>query len=140
MSKQRPRLFVAALIAKPDPLRILLTRHQGSRRWHFPDGEMRFGETIAETVRRSLDEDLRVIPAEIINEHYCIPIETINLAKKTHIVTLHFGVRLSIGLQIKPRKGIEVYWQPIDPHCHSNKFPLLSSTAEVLRRLEEENK
>ena len=136
MSEQRPRVLVAALISMPNPLRMLLTQHSGSRHWHFPDGEVAFGETIAKTIRRSLNEDLRVTPEEI-DERVCMPTDTINMAKKTHFVTLHFVVRLPIGLQIMPRKGLKVYWCSTDPRDHSNLYPLMPSTVEIFRRLNE---
>ncbi len=138
MSEKCPRLLVAALISMPDPLRMLLTRHGENGLWHFPDGEVLFGESIAEAITRNLDTDLGVTPAEI-NEQACLPTETINPAKGTHIVTLHFIVSLPVGVQLLPKPGMDYAWFPVDsgedPTFVSQVRP---STYEILRFINED--
>ena len=118
---------------------------------HFPDGEVRFGETLTEALRRSLQEDLGVTQIKIEEKGYaCFPIEYIQLvclpdenydpAREKHILTLHFHVSLPDGAPLAPRPGIEIHWWPFNPcWCLTHQFVLRPSTAEIFRRFNEED-
>ena len=130
MSEKRPRLLVAALISKPDPLRMLLTRHKGHGLWHFPDGEVRKNETLFESLKRSLKADIGVVPTAI--DMRVIPIDRINRDKNTHILTLHIFTSLPTDAQFVQREGIETFWLPMATGQYSPPIRLLASTAEIL--------
>lgn len=49
------KVLVAALIQ--DTMRVLLTKHGPSGKWHLPDTDVRFGETLAQAIERGFRED-----------------------------------------------------------------------------------
>ncbi len=143
-SKQHPRLLVAALISKSKKGRfpdMLLTQHEGSDLWHFPDGKPRFLESFVDTLNRSLQKDIGVIPAEI-DERNRLWLTTldINPDKRTHIVTMHFIVRLPVDEQILSGSRINFMWFPMDPRQRPSAMKFRPSTAEIIRRLDEDKK
>ncbi len=136
MSKQSPRVLVAAIISEPDPPRVLLTKHEGHGRWHFPDGEVGSRERLAAAMHRSFQRDLGVGPAKI-DERACLPTDTINFSKDLHLVTLHLIVSLPSGAQFMPRSGIEFAWFPLDSHKDPSFVrKALASTYDIFCRLD----
>ena len=137
MTEKRPMILVAALIHDRDRKSVLLTRHDGHRRWHFPDGELNPGERIVEAVTRSLKEDLGLLPAEV-DDRFCLPTDTILLERGFHAVTLHFPVHLPAEPVFAPKIGLEMRWQSLGVRAMPGSHELLTSTAEVLHRLVED--
>lgn len=148
MLERQPQILVAALISKPDQSQLLLTRHEGSPFWHFPDGAVKLDESLIEALHRSLGEDLGVAPIKIVDNGYaCLPVEGISLTRlpnepfnlTSDTITLHFPVCLPAGAPLTPRPGLEIHWWPLNPcFCVAHKFALRPSTAEIFRRLNEE--
>ena len=137
MSEKHPRVLLAAVIESSDQLSVLLTQH-GDSYWHFPDGE-RCGKesSFIETIRRSVEDDLGVVVGEV-NLQLCTPIIKYN--KDTHIITLHFAVRLCMPENFAPKAGLKFKWFAKDPAKRPRKIKLLSSTAEIISRWDVSNK
>jgi hypothetical protein len=126
---------VAALIYNPKSRCLLLTRHAGSRRWHFPDGEFTFGQDFVHAMFDALKEDFQAV-VNFVHTEQCIPIVTID----ARILTLHFVVDAHLQSGFSAKKGLEYAWFPMDSwKDRTFEKQVLASTFQVFYRLEELN-
>jgi hypothetical protein len=137
MSKEKsPRILVAALIYNPKSRCLLLTRHAGSQRWHFPDGEFSFHQGFVHSVYEALKDDLQAV-VNFVHTNQCMPIVT----RDANILTLHFVVDVHPQSVFLPKTGLEFGWFPKDSWKDNKTFEkqVLPSTFEVFCRLAELN-
>ena len=126
--EKHPVLLVAALVLD-DTNRILLTRHAPYHKWHLPDGDVRFGETLLDALARSFHEDFSVTPLFFDAEPWNVD-ETIHVRRGVHYVTQYFRAVVQKATPLRPREGLEVQW--LDLSKGYSISGLLSSTVKTI--------
>jgi ADP-ribose pyrophosphatase YjhB (NUDIX family) len=127
-----PVLLVSALVMRSDGM-VLLTAHAPYWKWHLPDGQVRFGEKLAEALQRSFLDDfgMTLRPSQ---ENPWLVTETVNAYRRLHVVTHHFRAEIvgDIG-SIVGTDGLRILW--FDPQTITEHQPtlMLQSTAQALR-------
>ncbi len=127
MEKNRPTLLVAALIVD-DNGRVLLSRHAPYYKWHLPDGEVQYGETLRVALARALGEDFHHAPRVIDDEPWFVA-ETIRPGG-VHYVTHHFRAVIPITKQVHARADLETMF--LDLVQGFSTHDVLSSTVAAL--------
>ncbi len=100
----RPTLLVAALVLDNTEC-ILLTRHAPYRKWHLPDGDVRFGESLTDALVRSFEEDFGITPLLLDTNPWYVN-ETIREGR-VHYVTHYLRAIVQKATPLKPREGLE---------------------------------
>jgi len=79
---------------------ILLIKNRYEKMWYLPGGEVKNGETLAESARRELKEECGIIPKELTTFGVYT---NFSEYKSDHIILMHADVSGAA-----PRKGLEI--------------------------------
>lgn len=133
-----PRMYVAALIYKPDPVSLLLVRRGEWQDWVCPNylvSQLSFEEGLA----LGLKVDFGQIKYEI-DKRVCLPFQFISREQNQHDIYLCFPIGLSKETPVitPAHPGVEIHWWPLDPcSCMPQAFILSKFTAEIISRVSE---
>ncbi len=128
---------VGAVIFNKQGEFLLLKRGKASKNeiglWGFPGGAVEFGETIAETIKREVKEELliNIKPLKLLT-----PINHIIKKEKQHWIAVPYICQLTSGkLKItEPDKCEDVGWFSIE---EASRFKLSLVAREVLKEIRE---
>ncbi|MFQ5828592.1 MAG: (deoxy)nucleoside triphosphate pyrophosphohydrolase [Candidatus Methylomirabilia bacterium] len=128
MPAETPTLDVVAAVIEADGRYLITRRERGHLEgfWEFPGGKLKPGETLPDSLRRELREELA---AEITVEE---KLETVTWHYADRTVVLHFFRCRLAGGQLMPQEGQAVAWvRPEDLHQH----PFPPADAALVARL-----
>lgn len=133
-----PILLVAAVVFDREGL-VLLTRHAPYWKWHFPDGEVRFGEKIDEALRRSFSDDVG-LQLRLRDRSPWLVTETVNAAKGLHYVTCHFRAEIDIDRRmLSEKESLHMLWVQPRAFAGAPADQALGSTRKALQKIVDED-